>query len=162
SAARSSTTCSPSTWTEMRRWTTVGGVGLVCGALLAWLFWSLTANLVAGLLIGAALASILIVLAVAGGRYNRTYQVTADRRTAVRLEIARIAVRNLSKARAVTVPEGCLTHDAGAVVNDPAIDVIVEVIGGIEPARSLVLDALKSGKPVVTGNKELLANVGAE
>src|SRR5439155_12649279 len=54
------------------------------------------------------------------------------------------------------------THDANEVVNDPTIDVIVEVIGGIEPARSLVLDALKAGKPVVTANKELLANVGAD
>jgi homoserine dehydrogenase len=85
-----------------------------------------------------------------------------EARTGVRLEIARIAVRNLSKARAVAIPEGCLTHDAGDVATDPSIDVIVEVIGGIEPARSLVLDALKAGKPVVTGNKELLANVGAE
>ena len=66
----------------MKRWLTVGGVGVVCGALLAWLFWSLTANAVAGLVIGAAVAAILVVLAVAGGRYNRTYKVTADRRAA--------------------------------------------------------------------------------
>jgi homoserine dehydrogenase len=85
-----------------------------------------------------------------------------EARTGLRLEIARVAVRNLAKARPVALPEGCLTHDAADVVQDPAIDVIVEVIGGIEPARSLVLDALKAGKPVVTGNKELLANVGAE
>ncbi|HEX9970039.1 MAG TPA: homoserine dehydrogenase, partial [Acidimicrobiales bacterium] len=49
-----------------------------------------------------------------------------------------------------------------SVVADPDIDVIVEVIGGIEPARSLILHALKAGKPVVTANKELLANVGSE
>jgi len=55
-----------------------------------------------------------------------------------------------------------LTNDAAAVVHDPAVDVVVEMIGGIEPARTLVLDALKNGKPVVTANKELLANVGAE
>jgi homoserine dehydrogenase len=55
-----------------------------------------------------------------------------------------------------------LTHDAAAVVADPDIDVVVELIGGIEPARTLVLDALKASKPVVTANKELLANVGAE
>jgi homoserine dehydrogenase len=48
------------------------------------------------------------------------------------------------------------------VVADPAVDVVVEVIGGIEPARTLILTALKSGKPVVTANKELLANCGAE
>ena len=55
-----------------------------------------------------------------------------------------------------------LTRDAEAVVADPDIDVVVEVIGGIEPARQLILDALEHGKPVVTANKELLANVGAE
>jgi hypothetical protein len=67
----------------VRRWLTVGGVGVVCGALLATLFWSLTANALAALVIGAAVASILVLLAVAGGRYNRTYKVTADRRAAV-------------------------------------------------------------------------------
>src|SRR5213076_1333226 len=62
----------------------------------------------------------------------------------------------------VTFAEGVLGHDADAIVVDPEIDVVVEVIGGVEPARSLVLAALGAGKPVVTGNKELLANVGAE
>src|SRR5436309_3355803 len=83
-------------------------------------------------------------------------------RTGVRLEVRRVAVRNTAKERAVELPEGCLTHDAEAVVADPGVEVIVEVIGGIEPARSLILAALKAGKPVVTANKELLANVGAE
>jgi homoserine dehydrogenase len=85
-----------------------------------------------------------------------------EARTGLRLEVAKVAVRNIAKARDVDLPEGCLTHDAGEVVNDPTIDVVVELIGGIEPARTLVLDALKAGRPVVTGNKELLANVGAE
>ena len=85
-----------------------------------------------------------------------------EARTGLRLEVARVAVRNLAKTRAVDLPVGCLTHDAADVVNDPSIDLIVEVIGGIEPARSLVLDSMKVGKPVVTANKELLANVGAE
>jgi Zn-dependent protease with chaperone function len=66
----------------MRRWLGVGGVGVACGALLAWLFWSLTGSAVAALVIGTAVAAILVVLAVAGGRYNRTYQLTADRRAA--------------------------------------------------------------------------------
>jgi len=83
-------------------------------------------------------------------------------RTGLRFEVARVAVRNLARQRAVELPEGCLTHDADSVVNDPDIDVVVELIGGIEPARRLVLAALKNGKPVVTANKELLANVGAE
>src|SRR3954463_14967485 len=83
-------------------------------------------------------------------------------RTGLRLELTRVAVRNTAKERGVAIPDGILTHDAEAVVNDPDVDVVVEVIGGIEPARTLILDALKAGKPVVTGNKELLANVGAE
>ena len=85
-----------------------------------------------------------------------------ERRTGLRLEVARVAVRNLGKARAVALPAEAFTHDAADVVADPDIDVVVEVIGGIEPARTLVLDALKAGKPVVTANKELVSNVGAE
>jgi homoserine dehydrogenase len=85
-----------------------------------------------------------------------------EARTGVHLELAAVAVRSLSKERSVDVPEGLLTTDAAAVVADPSVDVIVEVIGGIEPARTLVLDALAAKKPVVTGNKELLANHGAE
>jgi homoserine dehydrogenase len=83
-------------------------------------------------------------------------------RTGVRLEVVAVAVRSTSRERSVTLAEGVLTTDASAVVGDPSIDVIVEVIGGIEPARSLITKALEAGKPVVTANKELLANVGAE
>ena len=84
------------------------------------------------------------------------------RRTGVELVVTRIAVRNLSAERAVAIPAGLLTRDAQSVVTDPDIDVVVEAIGGIEPARQLVLAALKGGKPVITANKELIANCGAE
>ena len=80
----------------------------------------------------------------------------------MRLEVAAVAVRSASKERSVELPPGVLTTDAAAVVDDPSIDVVVEVIGGIEPARALIAAALAAKKPVVTGNKELLANVGAE
>jgi homoserine dehydrogenase len=83
-------------------------------------------------------------------------------RTGVALEVARVAVRSTTKERSVALPEGVLTHDAAGLVTDPEIDIVVEVIGGIEPARELILDAIKAGKPVITANKELLANVGAE
>jgi homoserine dehydrogenase len=83
-------------------------------------------------------------------------------RSGVGIEIERVAVHNLAKERDVALAGGVLTHDAEAVVTDPAVDVVVEVIGGVEPARSLILAALKSGKPVVTANKELLANFGEE
>ncbi|GIU86797.1 MAG: homoserine dehydrogenase [Acidimicrobiia bacterium] len=84
------------------------------------------------------------------------------RRAGVELAVARVAVHNLAKERDVELAPGVLTHDAQAVVDDPEVDVVVEVIGGVEPARSLILSALKAGKPVVTANKELLANFGQE
>jgi homoserine dehydrogenase len=83
-------------------------------------------------------------------------------RTGLALEVSRVAVRSASRDRAVELPEGALTTDAAGVVADPDIDVVVEVIGGIEPARELILAAIAAGKPVVTANKELLANHGAE
>jgi homoserine dehydrogenase len=83
-------------------------------------------------------------------------------RTGIQLEVARIAVRNVSRDREVAVDPDKLTRDARAVVGDPEIDLIVEVIGGIEPARELIVAALEAHKPVVTANKELLANVGTE
>jgi homoserine dehydrogenase len=87
---------------------------------------------------------------------------TIEARTGLRLEVTRVAVRNVSRDRGVSLADGVLTRDAMAVVTDPEIDLVVEVIGGIEPARELIATALAAGKPVVTGNKELLANVGTE
>jgi homoserine dehydrogenase len=83
-------------------------------------------------------------------------------RTGIQLELARVAVRSAAKERDVPGVEPLLTTDAGEVVADPAIDVVVEVMGGISPARDLVLRALRGGKPVVSANKELLANHGGE
>lgn len=91
-----------------------------------------------------------------------TQRDAIEARTGLRLEVGRVAVRNLSRPRPVAIADGVLTHDAAAVVDDPSIDLVVEVIGGIEPARELILGAVKAGKPVVTANKELLANMGAE
>lgn len=81
--------------------------------------------------------------------------------TGLRLRIGSVAVRSAARSRNGLADE-LLTTDARAVVNDPGIDIIVEVIGGIEPARELILEAMKNGKSVVTANKELLANCGAE
>jgi len=88
---------------------------------------------------------------------------TIAARTGVSLEVVRVAVRDVTEDRRAGLPAGCrLTDDAEAVVIDPDVDVVVEVMGGVEPARGLVFTALKSGKPVVTANKELLADAGAE
>ncbi len=85
-----------------------------------------------------------------------------ERAAGVRFEIAGIAVRNPSRQRDLPVDAELFTTDAAEVVKDPSVDVVVEVIGGIEPARSLIVDALEANKPVVTANKELRANVGSE
>jgi homoserine dehydrogenase len=83
-------------------------------------------------------------------------------RTGLRLEVTRVAVRSAARARHVPVPDGCLTEDAHAVAVAPDVDIVVEVIGGVHPARDLILDALKAGKPVITANKELLATASVE
>jgi homoserine dehydrogenase len=85
-----------------------------------------------------------------------------EARTGVALEVTRIAVRNLAREREVELDAQVLTRDGHGLVADPDIDLVVEVIGGIEPARELITTALRAGKPVVTANKELLANVGVE
>ena len=84
------------------------------------------------------------------------------RRTGLDLSVTRIAVRNTAIDRDVPVDDDAFTTDAASVVADPEVDVVVELMGGIEPARELLAAALSSGKPVVTANKELLANHGAE
>ncbi|MBB3040756.1 homoserine dehydrogenase [Nocardioides soli] len=76
------------------------------------------------------------------------------------VELAGVAVRRLEAPREVEVPDGLLTTDATALVTRDDVDLVIEVIGGIEPARSLILAALESGKSVVTANKALLAEDG--
>jgi homoserine dehydrogenase len=83
-------------------------------------------------------------------------------RSGVRPAIRRIVVRDLDRDRDVPLPSEVFTTDPSAVVDDPGIDVVVEVVGGIEPAKGLLLRALANGKRVVTANKELLANEGRE
>ena len=85
-----------------------------------------------------------------------------EARTGVALDVTRVAVRNPSRERDIELAPDVLTRHADDVVADPDIDLVVEVIGGIEPARELITTALRGGKPVVTANKELLANVGVE
>ncbi len=81
-------------------------------------------------------------------------------RSGVRLEVAGVAVADVGRERP-GVPPGLLTADADALVVDPGVDVVVELIGGLEPAHRLVASALAAGKPVVTANKALIAAHGA-
>src|SRR3954447_5423934 len=83
-------------------------------------------------------------------------------RTGVRLEVTKVAVRNLARERLVPVPEGVLTRDAEGVVTDTAVALVIDLTGDIEPARGLVIKPLDQGKHGVTANKELLANCGTD
>lgn len=85
-------------------------------------------------------------------------------RTGMRLEVRRVAVRDVAGARArvTDLAPDVFTDDPASVVADPDVAVVVELMGGIEPARTLVLEALNAGKPVVTANKALLAAHGPE
>ncbi|NNN20569.1 MAG: homoserine dehydrogenase [Acidimicrobiales bacterium] len=78
------------------------------------------------------------------------------------LEIKAIAVNDLTKKRPEFVHLDLLSNDAESVINRDDVQIVVELIGGIEPAKSLILKALKAGKSVISGNKELLANHGME
>ncbi|CAB4610891.1 unannotated protein [freshwater metagenome] len=101
--------------------------------------------------VGASLVALI-------DRQNATIQA----RTGLSLEISRIAVRDVSRARPIGIDSAAFTSDAMAVATDPNIDVVVEVMGGISPARELILAALAAGKPVITANKALLAAHGSE
>jgi homoserine dehydrogenase len=81
-------------------------------------------------------------------------------RTGCRLQITRVAVRDLGRDRGVDLPADIFTTNPADVVEADDVDVVCELIGGIEPARDLILRALAAGKPVVTANKELLATDG--
>jgi homoserine dehydrogenase len=78
------------------------------------------------------------------------------------LALRRVAVRDLYRPRPVQLPAELLSTDPAAVVDDPAVDIVVEVMGGLEPARSLILRAISAGKPVVTANKAVIARHGEE
>lgn len=78
------------------------------------------------------------------------------------VEIVQIAVRNISKPRTVNVPMDILTDNPYNIVNNPEIDVVVELMGGVEPAWDYIKTALQNGKHIVTANKELLAKKGEE
>jgi homoserine dehydrogenase len=79
-----------------------------------------------------------------------------SRRAGRSIEIRRVVVRDLNKAREIDLPDGVLTDDLQSVISDDSIDVAVQLIGGIDPARRIMRELLESGKDVVTANKALL------
>jgi homoserine dehydrogenase len=95
------------------------------------------------------------------------YRLLADQsadltaRAGAALEVVGVAVRDVGRPRGVAVDPGLLTTDAAALVTRPDVDIVIELMGGIEPARTLLLAALNAGKSVVTANKALLASHSA-
>ncbi|NKI23842.1 homoserine dehydrogenase [Paenibacillus dendritiformis] len=78
------------------------------------------------------------------------------------IRIGKVLVKDMSKSRSIHVPDHLLTEDARDIIDDPEIDVVVEVMGGIEPTKAYIMEALDRGKHVVTANKDLIALHGRE
>ncbi|MFZ0407372.1 MAG: homoserine dehydrogenase [Cyanobium sp.] len=78
------------------------------------------------------------------------------------LQLRRVAVRDLERPRPLQLAPELLSTSPEAVIDDPAVEIVVEVMGGLEPARSLILRAIAAGKPVVTANKAVIARYGEE
>src|SRR5215468_5521612 len=107
----------------------------------------------------------IIGLGTVGTGALRILQNNADlirHRVGVPVEVKKIAVRDLRRDRGMSVPSSLLTTDASKVVQDPDTDIVVELIGGYQPAKDLILSAIAHRKHVVTANKALLAAHGAE
>ena len=98
----------------------------------------------------------IIGLGTVGSGVYKTLQDMND------IEIVKIAVKNINKPRSVEVPTSMITDNPYDLVNDPSIDVVVELIGGVNPAWDFISTAIKNGKHIVTANKELLAKKGEE
>ena len=99
---------------------------------------------------------------IGGGVYQllARKKTVLSRKTGVFFDLVKVAERDLSRARLFSVPQALLTAQAEEVVRDPGIDCVIELIGGIQPAKQFVLTALRCGKDVVTANKALIAEHG--
>ena len=95
-------------------------------------------------------------------RVLREHAAGISARLGAPLRLARIADLDIKSNRGVKIPRELLTTDARALIHDPSVDVVIELIGGLEPARSFQLEALRAGKPVVTANKAVLSAHGVE
>lgn len=112
---------------------------------------------------GARIGVGLLGLGTVGGGVASILLCPDERHPLVRdLNLVSVAVRDLTRSRPVQLPDDILTSDPAEVVNNPQVDVVVEVIGGLEPARTLILQAIHAGKSVVTANKAVIARHGQE
>jgi len=92
----------------------------------------------------------------------RDRKALLSEKTGLQINIKKICDVDLSSRRNVSVAKEMLTRDVKEIINDPQIDILIELIGGIHPAKEFILEALKNGKNVVTANKALLALAGQE
>ncbi|RUM87045.1 MAG: homoserine dehydrogenase, partial [Thermodesulfatator sp.] len=107
----------------------------------------------------------LLGLGVVGGGLVRLLRENGEflsRKTGIRLQVRRVLVRDPAKPRAVSVPREILTTDFEEILSDPAIHIVCELMGGLEPAHTYILRALEAGKYVVTANKAVLSTYGPE
>ena len=112
---------------------------------------------------GVVKAALLGAGTVGGGVY-KVVQWQKDElpyKTGASLEIVKVLVRNAKKNRP-GIPDELLTDRWEEIVEDPSIDIVIELMGGIEPAKTYIMEALRAGKHVVTANKDLLAEYGKE
>ncbi len=82
------------------------------------------------------------------------------KRTGIDIILKRVADRDLERPREINLPKGVLVQDAWEVIRDPEIDIVIELVGGIHPAKDFIMEALKNNKHVITANKALLAEEG--
>ncbi len=108
-------------------------------------------------------AALLGAGTVGGGVYKLVQRRAAEMKAKVGadLKITKVMVKNLQKKRE-GIPSEVLTDDWESIVHDPEISIVIELMGGVEPARTYILQALEAGKNVVTANKDLLAEHGQE
>ncbi|MBS6395780.1 MAG: homoserine dehydrogenase [Clostridiales bacterium] len=108
-------------------------------------------------------AALLGAGTVGGGVYKLLQRRKAEMPSKIQadLSITKVLVRNASKKRE-GIPDEVLTDDWSSIVHDPDISIVIELMGGIEPARTYILEALEAGKHVVTANKDLMAEHGKE
>lgn len=107
----------------------------------------------------------LMGLGVVGSGVARIITEKADRLEAhldYPVELARVLVRDAEKGRAINLPAGLLTTSSRDILDDPSIDIVIEVMGGETPAHSYIQEALQKGKHVITANKEVMAKYGPE
>lgn len=90
------------------------------------------------------------------------HEESIEKKINARFLIKSILVRSTGKERDVVIDRDLLVGDPLKIIDDPEIDIVVEVLGGVEPARTIILKAIENGKHIVTANKELMANYGKE